>query len=206
MSANWSQYFEVVTSTIDGNTFKYYRYKDKSVKSLPDNLPMPPTTIFYKMFYDCYQLKDISALANWNVSNVKDMGCMFHDCYQLKDISALANWNVFNVKDMGYMFHDCYQLRGIFPLFYRDMSKVEYMSEMIDGCSSLPPTTQHKASSYIPQCTLTRTNSLLHEADQQNSDLQKENTELKARLAYLEEKMDSIMSALQLKIEHSIPI
>ena len=59
------------------------------------------------MFYECDQLKDISALANWNVSNVERMVCMFIGCNQLEDISALANWNVSNVKDMHDMFYNC---------------------------------------------------------------------------------------------------
>jgi surface protein len=39
------------------------------------------------MFSNCYKLHDITALANWDVSNVKDMKDMFSYCEQL-DISG----------------------------------------------------------------------------------------------------------------------
>ena len=156
MSANWEQYFEYK----DG----LYRYKDTSVVKLPANLPMPPTETFCLMFADCIELKDITALSNWNVSNIKSMRAMFYICVQLKDItalanwdvskvedmshmfwschqfqdiSALANWDVSNVKDMSYMFHDCHQLQDITALANWDVSNVENMSHMFWSCHQL---------------------------------------------------------------------
>ena len=69
--SGWEKYFE---KNSNGN----YVYKDKNVVKLPDNLPMPPTSSMYGMFEHCTQLQDISALANWDISNVTDMSYMFH--------------------------------------------------------------------------------------------------------------------------------
>ena len=81
---SWEKYFECNSTYIGGGVNKYYEYKDKSVKTLPANLPMPPEDIFYLTFRDCHQLQDITALANWNVSNIKNMCCMLVT-YQCND-------------------------------------------------------------------------------------------------------------------------
>jgi surface protein len=172
MSANWSDYFEYEDTYVDGKPIKYYAYKDKNVVKLPANLPMPPTDTFYRMFSYCYRLQDITALANWNVSKVKNMSQMFYCCQQLQYITALTNWNVSNVKDMSDMFY---------------------------GCPSLPHGLQCNPSFYMNtyisnhRCDIHQQISALQ---QDNKALQKENTELKTRLAYLEEKMDFILLQL----------
>jgi surface protein len=137
MSGNWEQYFECKTNRVNGKSIKRYVYKDKGVKTLPANLPMPPTDTLHYIFSDCYQLEDISALANWDVSNVKDMSYMFYNCYQLQDITALANWNVSNVENMGYMFSYCSQLQDITALANWDVSNVKDMHWVFYGCGQL---------------------------------------------------------------------
>lgn len=133
MSGDWEQYFERKNR---GGHFNYYEYRDKSVIKLPDNLPMPPTKLFYKMFNGCNQLQDISALANWDVSDVRLMYGVFEFCCQLQDITALANWNVSNVEDMGGMFVCC-RLQDISALANWDTSKVISMKRMFNGCNQL---------------------------------------------------------------------
>ena len=82
------------------------------------------------MFYACYSLTDISALADWNVKKVQTMAYMFSrtgvstlhgletweplattnmeatfaNCSQLTNISALADWNVESVQNMSSTF------------------------------------------------------------------------------------------------------
>ncbi len=228
MSDNWTQYFEceIQDITDDDIVVKKYMYKDKTVTALPRDLPMPPTDIFVDMFAWCCQLRDISALAHWDVSNVKDMCIMFNGCEQLQDITPLANWDVSNVRDMSGMFANCHQLQDITPLANWDVSNVRDMSGMFIACHQLRDisalahwdvsnvkTVQRMfqdckqlkdisdlanwdiSSNVILGRTmfsnrvLTRTIVFLQEAKQRISELQKENAELKARLAYLEEKV-----------------
>ena len=110
MSGDWHDYFEYKEHLLTHNGDKYYEYKDKNVKSLPANLPMPHTKSFYNMFSGCWQLRDITALSNWDVSNVTSMDDMFVYCNQLQDISALANWDVSNVTSMDDVFRECHRL------------------------------------------------------------------------------------------------
>ena len=41
--------------------------------------------IFQKILNNCYLLKDINALENWNVSNGKDFSEIFYKCESLND-------------------------------------------------------------------------------------------------------------------------
>jgi surface protein len=155
------------------------------------------------MFYGCCQLHDISALSNWNVSKVENMSCMFAYCKQLEDITALSNWNVSNVKNMYGMFCSCQQLHDISALFNWNVFKVEDMRRMFDSCPLLPHDLQSIPSpsclkAYFNEC---KHNTFRKETNQHISALQKENTELKSRLAYLEEKMDFLMSQISAPIK-----
>lgn len=104
---SWWNYFRTVGT--------HYYYIDRSVVSLPANLPMPPTDDFSSLFYNCWRLQDITALSSWDTSNVTDMSYMFLGCLSLRDISALANWNVSNVRNMTHLFGEAFRYR-ISPL------------------------------------------------------------------------------------------
>ena len=136
MSGDWKHYFKRRTVVYNTNV-KYYEYKDKSVKSLPANLPMPPTKTLYRMFQNCTQIQDITALADWDVSNVENMSGMFGYCNQLEDITALANWNVSKVEDMENLFSNCNQLQDITALANWDVSNVRSMSGIFRECYQL---------------------------------------------------------------------
>lgn len=222
MSANWEQYFELKTKKYDYDPAEWYTYKDKDAMRLPSNLPMPPTDSFYHMFSGCQRLKDItaltnwdvskvenmkgtfrycrqlqdiSALANWNVSNVKDMNYMFQFCNNLQDISALANWNVSNVESISHMFYDCLQLKDVTALANWDVYKIKNSNDIFMNCA-LPREWQDNAGRVYGYLSERKHNMLRKLTDQQISELQKENTELKSRLAYLEEKLNRVMSEL----------
>ena len=131
---SWQDYFEYRIRTIYDTTYTHYEYKDKSVTILPNNLPMPPTDTFYRMFRNCKELQDITALSNWDVSNIKNMSSMFWNCEQLKDITALANWDISNVKYMQYMFYNCKELRDITALANWNIDKIIDVHEMFSNC------------------------------------------------------------------------
>ena len=59
------------------------------------------------LFGECVSLQDISALANWDTSNVTNMDFMFIDCKELRDVTALSSWDTSKVTDMSCMFYGC---------------------------------------------------------------------------------------------------
>ncbi|MBR3236765.1 BspA family leucine-rich repeat surface protein [Candidatus Saccharibacteria bacterium] len=82
-------------------------------------------------------LTDISALSNWNTSNVTDMDYMFASNYSLTNIDALANWDTSNVTDMNGMFIDAISLTNIDGAINWDTSSVTNMSDMFVETQSL---------------------------------------------------------------------
>jgi hypothetical protein len=72
------------------------------------------------MFCDCSRLHDISALASWNVSNVKNMHSMFNGCRKLQDISPIYSWDINKVTDTNAMFLCCHTSVDLSPLLDRN--------------------------------------------------------------------------------------
>ncbi|MGN1270270.1 MAG: BspA family leucine-rich repeat surface protein [Clostridia bacterium] len=56
------------------------------------------------LFYGC-DITNLSALSNWDVSNVTNMQNMFYGCSKLTDASGINDWNIVNVINFGYMFY-----------------------------------------------------------------------------------------------------
>ena len=84
-------------------------------------------------FHKNVMLTDISALSNWDTSNVTDMSKMFDGNRNLADISALTNWSTGNVTDMSYMFQNVHQLPNIDALANWNTGNVTDMSYMFDN-------------------------------------------------------------------------
>ena len=60
---------------------------------------------FDRMFMYCEKLKSLRGLENWDVSNSLTFSDMFYKCDSLKDISALSHWNVSNSMSFDRMFY-----------------------------------------------------------------------------------------------------
>lgn len=90
-----------------------------------------------KVFYDCESLTDISALKDWNTSNVTNTDHMFYDCKSLTDISSLKDWDTENVENMKEMFDGCAALTDISPLKNWSTAKLTDTSRMFAGCDKL---------------------------------------------------------------------
>ena len=60
-------------------------------------------------------------MANWDVGNVVDVGCLFEFCTLLEDISALAYWDLSNVFNITELFRGCVNLKNISPLARWDL-------------------------------------------------------------------------------------
>ena len=85
-------------------------------------------------------ITDISALADWNMSNTTNMASMFstRNGYSsaLYDISPIADWDVSNVTKMNLMFEKT-MITNLDALENWDVSNVEDMDSMFEECGSL---------------------------------------------------------------------
>ena len=64
------------------------------------------------MFNECYKLKEIKGLNNFNTNNVTNMKAMFQLCNEIISLD-IYNFNTLNVSDMSYMFNKCEKLKEI---------------------------------------------------------------------------------------------
>lgn len=87
----------------------------------------------WDMFAGCTQLRDISALANWNTGNVLSMYGAFRDCSQLSDISPLASWDVSSLRYMTELFEDCSNITDLTPLESWNTGNVTHMQDAFSG-------------------------------------------------------------------------
>jgi surface protein len=174
----------------------FYNCKELQDISALANWDVSKVENMYGMFEKCEQLQDITALANWDVSKVENMYGMFEECQRLEDITALANWDVSKVKNMGSMFDGCKRLYDITALANWDVSNVWYMDGMFRDCVAFPQKLQCDTVSVKAGLSIFRLNQHHKNTDQKIFELQKENDDLKARLSYLEEKLTGVMSQL----------
>ena len=65
------------------------------------------------LFSGLGSLADISGVAGWDTSNVKDMCSLFSGAKSLPDALALRNWDTSGVTDMSYMFSEAVSLMFI---------------------------------------------------------------------------------------------
>ena len=117
------------------------RFKNRKVKSLPENLELPKGCVDISyMFFNCKNLVDISPLKNWDISNVKSTLRMFSNCISLTNITTLQSWNTSKVEDMSYMFSSCVNLKDISPLENWNTSNINNMSHVFSYCVNLTDT------------------------------------------------------------------
>lgn len=91
----------------------------------------------YALFDSCTSLVDVSALADWDVSSAEDLSHLFAFCPSLADVSSLADWDVSNVTTLQSAFHFARALDDISALAHWDTSKVTNLGDVFCFCSSL---------------------------------------------------------------------
>lgn len=91
------------------------------------------------LFHRCKMLSDISALENWDMSNISRTSDLFSYCSSLKDISPIANWNMSLVEDIHGMFSHCGKLSdiGVFRSWHFADSGLRSVAGLFDGCYEL---------------------------------------------------------------------
>lgn len=107
-----------------------------SLQSVKGVLNTSQVQLFTKAFMDCYSLRDISALANWDTSSVRDMSMMFYMSNVggntgLTGLSALTNWDTSNVQAMASMFNNCKEITNVDALAKWDTTNVNTFSGIV---------------------------------------------------------------------------
>ena len=54
------------------------------------------------MFCECYSLKSLPDIFNWDTKNVTNMRYLFQECRSLISLSDISNWNTKNITDIGH--------------------------------------------------------------------------------------------------------
>ena len=85
------------------------------------------------LFSDCYKLKILNGLKNWNTENVKEMTGLFNQCLILESLDL--KWNVANVVNARAMFYKCYNLKTIKNLENWRFKDDTFLENIFNQCS-----------------------------------------------------------------------
>ena len=88
------------------------------------------------MFNECFKLKEIRGINNFNTSNVTDMNSLFQFCSEVISLD-LSNFNTSKVTNMGWMFNECHKLKEIKGLTNFNTNNVTNMYIMFQSCQKL---------------------------------------------------------------------
>ena len=114
------------------------------------------------MFINCYSLKTITGISNWQFNFTNSLGSMFSACRSLKtlDVSGwkvdtvtnlssmfancwsleeldLSGWNPANCTNLSSMFTECHSLKTVGDLSGWETDKVTTLATMFNMCTSL---------------------------------------------------------------------
>ena len=96
--------FAIKLNEDSAGAFKYnpagYQYTLHGLNNLKTNNVVNANNLFH------LAIVDLSELANWDVSNVKDASYMFMDCSDITDVSPLANWKLSSITTIKQIFAD----------------------------------------------------------------------------------------------------
>lgn len=85
--------------------------KDAPVLSSFKFEPLPQSSLIYfpisdlvSTFSGCSNLTNINFMANWDMSQVRNISSLFRECSSITDWSGMANWDVSNLKYLNQTF------------------------------------------------------------------------------------------------------
>ena len=136
------QYYlgQVFKRSYGDNSPLFVRYTDnpfRNIRAMVVQGVSDKVTSLNDMFRGLSNLKTVSGLDTWDVSNVETMDSLFMECLSLKTIHGIDGWNVGNVRDMTWAFNECRSLKDISFLENWDISNVKSMRAMFKYCDSL---------------------------------------------------------------------
>ena len=88
------------------------------------------------MFNQCYKLKEIKGINDFNTKNVQSMNAMFQSCKEIENLD-LSNWNNLKVTNMNYIFNKCSKLKTIKGINKFVKNKLETIVGIFQLCSEL---------------------------------------------------------------------
>ena len=134
---------KISDSVVIDNTEDLCKMIDRCVECL-DEIPNIRNIVFTenvisisKACYNMSNLKDISALSTWDVSNVLYFKNVFENCHKLEYLKGLENWDMKNAMTFSRMFYRCDVLADISALSSWDVSGVLSYENMFFYCESL---------------------------------------------------------------------
>ena len=93
-------------------------------------------TRFKDLFHGAGNLTDLSAIKDWNTSNVTEMVSVLWYT-GVTDLTAFENWDVSNVTGMGAIFGENSNLASLHGLEHWNISKVTTLNNAFWSCSNL---------------------------------------------------------------------
>lgn len=87
------------------------------------------------------KIADLSALEKWNTGKVKNLWGAFAGCTSLSNLHGLENWGVSNVTDMYGLLSACENLTDISALLNWDVSSVTSLESFLNMHNSTPKLT-----------------------------------------------------------------
>jgi surface protein len=84
-------------------------------------------------YYD--NIKEITGLEYWDVSEIIDMHEMFYKCTNLQHVNGIENWDVSNCDKFEGMFHDCISLQKL-DLTSWEIKPSALTTAMFKGCNT----------------------------------------------------------------------
>lgn len=106
------------------------------------NMNTSNVTTMENMFRNCFALKNIKGLEDFDVSNVTTMRNMFYYCQSLTRLD-LSKWNPKNLTDMYYCFYDMDKLTYL-DISSWDLSNITNGSNIIGGYGTMSNLTDVK--------------------------------------------------------------
>ena len=135
-SSNYDVYFlsnDKVFLPADSNGL--FRNMKQLLSITPGNMDVSRVTTMRNMLRDCQKLTTLDT-TSWNTGMVNDMGFMFQNCYALKEIKGVENWDTADVTFMKYTFYNCTDL-GSMDLSGWETGKVTNLEMTFAFCKAM---------------------------------------------------------------------
>ena len=94
-------------------------------------------TTFYQTFQQCYGLTDLSAISQWDLSNLESLNSTFSSCRGLTSLEDIADWDVSHANALNSTFSSCIGLTSLAGIANWDVSNVNSLNTTFGGCGGL---------------------------------------------------------------------
>ena len=124
-------------SSVENMSYLFCKNEMNDISFISSWTTIESVTDMSFLFSECFNLKKIPDLSNWNVSNVTNMNSLFEGCKELLKIEGIQNWDVSNVKTMDSFFKGCKKLNDLPDISLWNMSSVTDIKNFFRECKIL---------------------------------------------------------------------